>query len=103
MATTSNIYIYVYMCAQKPNLREFLCVIWAVEILARDGGLATRHVPPDDEVSAPIVLPHHHMVHCFTRTSHVHGVRQIVPQYPVVVGLLSKHFIGFESNNSFIA
>mmetsp|Transcript_9961 Transcript_9961/g.22739 ORF Transcript_9961/g.22739 Transcript_9961/m.22739 type:complete len:396 (+) Transcript_9961:333-1520(+) len=81
-------------------LGEVLRVVWPVEVIAGDGALGTSHVASNDEVGAPEVLANHHVLDRLTGSSHVHGVREVVPPDPGVLSLLRQAHVGLVANGS---
>lgn len=54
----------------------------------------------NDKVSAAVILTDHHVLKSLTRTSHVHGVREVSPLDTRVLGLLLEHLIGTVTDNT---
>ena len=65
--------------------------------LTRKRRLAPGHVPPDDEMRAPVVLPDRHVLDGLAGARHVHGVGQVGPPQPGVADLLLEHLVGADA------
>mmetsp|Transcript_7158 Transcript_7158/g.25944 ORF Transcript_7158/g.25944 Transcript_7158/m.25944 type:complete len:411 (-) Transcript_7158:345-1577(-) len=76
------------------GLGEVLGVVGAVKVLAIQAGLAAGHVPADDEVGAPVVLPDDHVLDGLPGSGHVHRVGQVGPVHLWVRGLLLEDLVG---------
>mmetsp|Transcript_37207 Transcript_37207/g.51638 ORF Transcript_37207/g.51638 Transcript_37207/m.51638 type:complete len:266 (+) Transcript_37207:435-1232(+) len=82
------------------QLREILGIVCTIEVFSGNAAFGARHVTPDDEVRASIILANYHVLNGLTRSSHVHGVGQVSPADGVVVELLLQHLVSPEAGDA---
>merc|ERR1719183_2679354 len=83
-------------------LSHLLCLVSSIKVFACKSALRTGHVSSDDEMGGAKIFADDHVLDRLTRSSHLHGIRQIRPTEriadPLLVRLLFLHdFVCFDA------